>query len=488
MIASCLLLLLLQPAQAEPAPTDDLRAPDPTGPTEVAAAVAPGAEAVEAEPAEAEPAEAEPEPAEPEPAEAEPAPSPSPAKTDDAPKSEEPPADPRKDPTPIRATHFLPGNGFELASDDRRFRLMIRVRMQVRYEAEHPNVEGQNSEQLLYLRRMRLQLHGNVFGKHNRYYVQFGFSDRDMSGGMLADEQGVIVRNPIRDARVEFDYLRDLTLYAGQMKVPFSRQRVNSSGNLNMVDRSLINEEFQLDRDLGIQLLSKDIGGVGLFAYYAGVFMGEGRNHWEPDDFAMLYVGRFEITPLGKFKDYSEGDIDRTPKPKLSIGGAYAFVDNGRGTQGSHGQRYDDLGTADTHNVGVDAVLKWRGLSFNNAFHWRRVLQRDSGGAVDEMGEPIPLELGRSGLGWFGQLGYLVPKIDLELVGRYAFVRNVFGAASSMPFRDEAGAGINYYFAGHNLKLQLDYFRMWGLAQGPGYARAAERGTDRVRLQVQLAF
>jgi phosphate-selective porin OprO/OprP len=100
----------------------------------------------------------------------------------------------------------------------------------------------------------------------------------------------------------------------------------------------------------------------------------------------------------------------------------------------------------------------------------------------------VPLELGESGLGWFGQLGYLVPKIDLELVTRYAFVRNVFGDESSLGFLDEAGAGINYYFAGHNLKLQLDYFRMWGLEEGPAYADALRRGTDRVRLQLQLAF
>jgi phosphate-selective porin OprO and OprP len=48
--------------------------------------------------------------------------------------------------------------------------------------------------------------------------------------------------------------------------------------------------------------------------------------------------------------------------------------------------------------------------------------------------------------------------------------------------------GLNYYFAGHNLKLQLDYFRLWGADQGPGFVNAAKHGTDRVRLQVQLAF
>jgi hypothetical protein len=133
-------------------------------------------------------------------------------------------------------------------------------------------------------------------------------------------------------------------------------------------------------------------------------------------------------------------------------------------------------------------MFKWKGLSFHTAFHWRKVVNRTSGGALDEDGNLIPEELGRSGLGWLGQLGYLVPKIDLEVVGRYVLVRNVFGEESSLGFRDEAAVGINYYFAGHNLKLQLDYGRLWGAEQGPGYTNAARRGTDRIRLQMQLAF
>jgi phosphate-selective porin OprO/OprP len=480
-IASRLLVLLMQPADAG---EEESRATDPAAPTEVVAPT----DATPEEPPPEEPPPEEPPPEEPPPEE--PAPEDDPPAGPDAAVAdpEAAPANPKTDPTPISATRFVPGKGFELASKDGRFSLLIRARIQARYELLHPNLDGENTEHSFSIRRMRLQFQGNVFGKHNRYYIQLGISDPDMSRGMLADEDGEIRRNPIRDARIEFDYLRDLTVWVGQMKVPFSRQRVVSSGNLNMVDRSLINEEFQLDRDLGIQLLSKDIGGKGWFAYNAGVFMGEGRNQWEPRDFGMLYVARFEITPMGKFEDYSEGDVERTETPKLSLGVAYAFNDDARGVHGTWDVRFADQGTADFHNVGADAMFKWMGLSFQTAFHWRRVVDRESGGALDEMGMPVPLELGQSGLGWFGQLGYLVPKIDLEVVARYALVRNVFGDASALGFRDEAGGGINYYFAGHNLKLQLDYFRMWGLEEGPAYDDALQRGTDRIRLQLQLAF
>jgi len=142
------------------------------------------------------------------------------------------------------------------------FTLQLRTRVQIRYDLERPNAEGQSTEQSMQIRRARLPL-------------QLGFSPRDQTSGLVAGE-GSMRRNPLRDARVEFDYLRDFTIWAGQMKVPFSRQRVLSSGNQNLVDRSLPNDEFQLDRDIGVQALSNDTGGMGWLAYNAGVFMGEG--------------------------------------------------------------------------------------------------------------------------------------------------------------------------------------------------------------------
>ncbi|MBK9756091.1 MAG: hypothetical protein IPO88_21845 [Nannocystis sp.] len=46
---------------------------------------------------------------------------------------------------------------------------------------------------------------------------------------------------------------------------------------------------------------------------------------------------------------------------------------------------------------------------------------------------------------------------------------------TSMPDKDELGGGLNYYFFGHNLKLQGDYFRSFT----PG---ALNTGADLLRL------
>lgn len=407
-----------------------------------------------------------------------------------APATPQPGAIHGDDRTAVRkVTHvaFKPGRGFELATADRRHSLAIRARLQVRYDFEHPNALHVPDTHALQIRRARLQLAGNVFGKHNRYYIQFGFSPRDMTGGLVADE-GSIRRNPVRDARLEFTYLRDLTVWVGQMKVPFSRQRVNSSGNQQFVDRSSVNEEFNLDRDLGLQLRSEDLGGLDRMRYMLGVFFGQGRNTFDLENRGLLYVARLEVHPLGAFESESEADLDRMPRPGLSIGAAHAYHDDAPGDRSVHGSAPADGGTTDIHNTTVDAMFKYRGFSLSTALHLRKARRRNPGDALDEDGLPVPVALPRDGLGILAQAGYLLPRIDLEVVGRYSVARNVFGARSALRDRDEAGGGINYYFVGHNLKLQFDYFRVWETAPGASTIEAARRGVDRLRLQIQLAF
>lgn len=399
-----------------------------------------------------------------------------------------PPKSEPADPLALQRGRYIPGKGFAFATVDKRFSLVIRARIQPRFELEHPNAPRGSTEDVFQLRRARLQLQGNLFGIHNKYYIQFGFTPRDMTGGLIVGD-GSPRRNPLRDARLEFDYLRDFTIWVGQTKVPFSRQRVISDGNLSAIDRSIANEEFNLDRDVGVQALSKDLGGLGgRLGYNLGVFMGEGRNTFQLTDPGMLYVARVDVRPLGSFDDEVESDLGRSRKVGLGIGTAYAFHDNAQGNRGVHGERWADEGTADYHNVTVDAVLKWRGLAIESAFHWRRGIHRKNGGAVDSLDMPIPTELARNGLGWFGQIAWLVPRIPLELVGRYGLVRNTFGSGSGLGRADEAGGGLNYYLAGHNFKIQADYYRLWDDSLASSFDVSARRGTDRIRLQIQLGF
>lgn len=419
---------------------------------------------------------------------------PSSAATEAPPTEPEPEAEPtlgnldRASSPPMPDVRYRIGKGVRVSTKDGRYSLQVRARLQVRYELEHPNVEGKPVSQLFQMRRARLLLTGNAFSRYIHYYIQLGFSPRDMSGAIPSGVEYSLRRNPLRDARIEVDRLRDFTIWVGQMKVPFSRERVISSSNLSMPDRSSVNSEFTLDRDIGVQVLSKDLGGIGKLAYYLGVFMGEGRNSFESRDAGLLYVARFEVTPFGKFEDYVQGDLERMKKPGLSIGAGYAFHDRAHAARGVSSDPPADGGTTNFHHVTADVMFKWWGLSLLSGFHLRHGFARKNGGELDDEGVPIPTVAARSGIGWYGQLSGLMPKIPLELVARYELVRNVYGDASSEPNSDAVGGGIGYYFVGHNLKLQLDYFRLWNNSLAASFADQARLGTDRVRLQLQLYF
>lgn len=65
-----------------------------------------------------------------------------------------------------------------------------------------------------------------------------------------------------------------------------------------MADNSTASYEFTLDQDLGVQVSSPDLGGLGLLRYYAGVFTGEGYDWHKTSDLGFTYAG-----DRGEFRD-----------------------------------------------------------------------------------------------------------------------------------------------------------------------------------------
>jgi hypothetical protein len=369
---------------------------------------------------------------------------------------------------------FKPGEGLEISSVDGEFKLVTRLRAQMRYTLEQADGDLAHGMQL---RRARLIFKGHMFGENNGYKFELAVSPNDI--GLQSTATGTISMSPLRDWYFNFSHVRDLTLRMGQYKVPYSRQRVVSSGDLQFVDRSMVNGEFNLDRDVGFDLRSKDLFGLGLFRYYAGVYMGEGHSSWDTGDFGMMYLGRLEALPMGMFEDYSEGAFERSPAAKLSAGLGFAYLDEGKKNKGITGSVPADGGTTDTINLTADVTFRVSGLSLESAFFFRDGTRND-GDAVDDLGMAVPTEDPRDGMGLYAQAGYLIPNTQLEISSRYG---QIMGASSDSSLRDssEAGLGVNYYFAQHAMKLQGDYFRNWG---DDGFGS----GSDEVRLQLQFAY
>jgi outer membrane biosynthesis protein TonB len=382
-------------------------------------------------------------------------------------------------PTPVDASRmkYKPGTGLSISSADDRFALETRLRGQFLYTVENDAAANEVS-QGLQIRRARLQFKGHMFNKHNKFKVEFAMSPRDQGF------DGAPHQTPILDWYHDFTYLENLSFRVGQYKVPYSRQRVISSGDLELVDRALAQGEFNLDRDVGFDFRSKDFLGLGKLRYYAGMWMGEGRDYRSMDKFEFMYIGRVELLPFGMFEDYEEGDFERTKKPRLSLGAAYAFIDAAHRNRGILGDIPSDGGNTDTHNITGDFVFKILGVSASGEFYWRDGT-RSFGDAteIDDMGVevPAPRERARRGIGWYGQAGYMIPRIPLQVAARYSQTRRLEQDRSTLPEGDEVGGGLSYYFARHPMKLQLDYFHGWEDQQ-------LARGTDRIRLQLQASF
>ena len=113
---------------------------------------------------------------------------------------------------------------------------------------------------------------------------------------------GVLTQTPLLDGYYTSEHLKALNVRVGQFKVPYTNEQILSSGNLDMVDRSITHDEFSMERDIGLDLRSDDLLEDERLSYDLGVFMGEGQGNASSGDFGMVYVGRVVVRPMGGFE------------------------------------------------------------------------------------------------------------------------------------------------------------------------------------------
>ena len=369
------------------------------------------------------------------------------------------------------------GDGLRVMANDSSFSMKMGFRFQTLYSGVS-NLETNKWTDQMLVRRARLKFDGFAFSPRLVYKVELGLSNRDLAGGSNA--QTGFTSRVILDAVLKWNFYKTWTLWVGQTKLPGNRERVISSQSLQFVDRSLVNSWFTIDRDIGIQLRHQDkVGGKGIVREIFSVSMGEGRNIITPNIGGYDYTFRLEYLPLGSFAsggDYFSADLKREESPKLAVGVSYDF-NHGAGKQ--RGQlglfMIDSSGnqiTNDLHTIFVDAIFKYRGLSFQTEYAHKSA--KDNIVVASELGD---LRYA-TGSGFVLQGGYLFPS-NLELGGRYTQIRSDSDVYSSIREANEYTLGISKYFKGHNLKIQSDL----------SY-RDRLTGDDflQYRLQVELAF
>lgn len=364
---------------------------------------------------------------------------------------------------PVQPTLGL-GEGVSFETADGATRLKLRARIQLRLTQFSEEAGDAPEVTEFQARRIRLLLQGRV-KQDLDFYVQLGFSNRDTEPDLRA---------PLRDAYLTYTKLRDLQIRGGQMKVPFGRQRLVSSSALQMVDRSIVVRELSLDRDVGVQLLSTDLFGLdGILAYNLGVFSGDGRNRLATTP-GVLLVARVAVQPFGEFEDYVEGALQREDTPKLSIGATVAHNNNTNRTRSTFDASYD-VARFDYRHAGVDLMFKYGGLSVSSEVLYRRASEPFVE-HTNPMGEVVR-EYARNAWGYYAQAGYLANE-HFEITARYGEVRPRGTTDPELVLDREAGGGLNWYFQQHDLKLQSDYFYLFGEGDG----------RHEIRVQAQLYF
>lgn len=387
---------------------------------------------------------------------------------------------------PIKASYGSKGFGF--ATRDGKFATNLQWRAQFRYS----NPFGSDPRQLsdfnddstssFEQRRLRMKIGGHGFQPWIKYYFEVDLQPaRDVDADAVSSGARVI------DWRVDLAKWDWGGIRMGQWKVDLNRERVDSSGRQQFVERSIVNRIFTVDRQVGVQLRGRLFDGtLADLNYYAGVFNGEGRSVRNSSE-DHLYMGRLQWNFLGRELAWKQTDVEFTEKPTGSFAIA-GFTNTGPCTRWSSsgcgnldGFAKPAVAESDQFKIeqGVqEFAFKYQGFSFQQEWHRKFVTDRVEGTKSDLTGAYVQA-------GYFFNNWIDAFPAPLELAARYAYVeepnefdRNFYNE------REEFTLGANWFFKGHSNKVTLDFSHLT-LDDGLLQEKDSE---NRVRLQWDVSF
>jgi phosphate-selective porin OprO/OprP len=379
--------------------------------------------------------------------------------------------------------------GFKLTTADGLFSTKLVWRAQMRYT--NPNrsdprslgnfttrMDSSNFEN----RRLRIKIGGHGYKKWIKYYFEVDLQpSRDIDDDAAASSSRVI------DWRLTVQPINEIGFRVGQWKINYNRERVDSSGRQTFVERSIVNRIFTVDRQVGAMVQGHLFKSTPLdMRYYAGIFNGEGRSVNNPTS-DMMYMGRLQWNFLGRDLKWRQSDVKRHDKPTGQLAFASA-VNHGACT------RWSSSGCGNLSGLTAPAMasptqfkveqwmqefaFKYKGLAIQQEYHQKDVVDKGNG-------------LTHEYEGLYAQVGYffhnLIPAIPekLELAVRYAFVNEPDTTnIGTNDNRDEYTVGLNYFFAGHNNKITLDYSHLTLEDESAGQ----NADENRFRMQWDISF
>jgi phosphate-selective porin OprO/OprP len=379
-------------------------------------------------------------------------------------------------------------SGFRFETRDGNWQTNLQWRAQMRFTTPYRSDPRQLSsltaenQSNFEARRLRMKIGGHGLQPWIKYYFEIDLQpSRDVDDSSAASSARVI------DYRIDIAKWDWGGIRFGQWKVDLNRERVDSSGRQQFVERSIANRVFTVDRQVGVQLrgrLFKDTAAD--MRYYAGIFNGEGRSVNNTDN-NLLYMARLQWNFLGRDLSWRQTDVEFTEKPTGSFAIA-GFTNTGGCTRWSSSgcgnlDGFDKPAVAASEQFDIEQVVqefafKYQGFSAQQELH-RKVIKDSSDGSRHEL------------TGGYAQAGYffhnLLPAVPapLEVAMRYAYVEEP--NATDRLFenkRKELTLGANWFFNGHNSKITLDVSRL-SIDDG---LLATDDSDNRIRLQWDVQF
>ena len=310
--------------------------------------------------------------------------------------------------------------------------------------------------------RARLKLGGHLIRPTLTVYSEY-----DLVGERLLDLRGT------------YEVADWLSVRAGQWKSEFNRERVDSSGKQQFVERSIVTPWFTIDRQQGV-VASGRVAAESRAdsSYWIGWLTGAGRGG-DADDADGLWLARLQWNVHGQVLDFSQAALGRAERPTGSVAiaavagrsGFTAFSSDGGGQLPGF-----ENGAPDQYRLRqylFETAFQHGGFSWQQEIHWKTIDDRVSGRSARLLGG-----YAQAGM-FFAELSDAFPE-PLELAARIAAVD---------PNRDRAGVvdreftvAANWYFNGHRNKLTLD------LSHLDRRLANEKDSSERIRLQWDVSF
>ena len=355
-------------------------------------------------------------------------------------------------------------DGLYFKNDSGSFTTHVDIRAQVRftninYDTGHSNEDPDE----LKFNRARLKLGGKLGADWLKYYTEYDF-----------------VNAVFLDMWVAPKVNESLHFRIGQYKVPYNRERFDSSGKQQFAERSIVNSTFTLDRQTGITAMGRLFKEELLDSnYYAGIFLGDGRGASLDGSSPSMAFVRWQFNLFQRVLPFSRSDIERHEKPSASLAFATAryegpytkFSTTSTGALSGLSVGIDDQYTV--NQFMIELAFMYQGFSMQSEYHFKNI---DDG-----------LYNTESKLnGFYFDIGYfpseiinLIPK-ELEVIARYARV-NPDDITAKLDEK-EIAFGANWFFYGHRNKLTLDVTR------NTNYTEPAEQDNWTTRFQWDVSF